>query len=173
MIVPVSPTVPDLGHRRRRLRGRDPLEPHRTATPLELLYDLVFVVAFGQAANELAHYVAEGHVRTGIFGFGFAAFAIAWAWISYSWFASAYDEDDWVCRLATMVQMVGTNHRLWRIRSVHSATRIGQPPSVAVASGSAESLGTRVGDGAGSVVVLPARSAIFRCALLIAVRTRK
>ena len=107
MIVPVSPTVPDLGHRRRRLRGRDPHEPHRTATPLELLYDLVFVVAFGQAANELAHYVAEGHVRTGIFGFGFAAFAIAWAWISYSWFASAYDEDDWVCRLATMVQMVG------------------------------------------------------------------
>jgi low temperature requirement protein LtrA len=103
----VSHTVPDLGHRRRRLSGRDPNEPHRAATPLELLYDLVFVVAFGQAANELAHYVAEDHVRTGILGFAFAVFAIAWAWISYSWFASAYDEDDWVCRLATMVQMVG------------------------------------------------------------------
>jgi low temperature requirement protein LtrA len=103
----VSDPVPDLGHRRRRLTGRDPDEPHRGATPLELLYDLVFVVAFGQAANELAHYVAEDHVRTGILGFGFAVFAIAWAWISYSWFASAYDEDDWVCRLTTMVQMVG------------------------------------------------------------------
>ena len=101
------PLVPDLGHRRRRLAGRDPDEPHRTATPLELLYDLVFVVAFGQAANELAHYVAEDHVRTGVLGFAFAVFAISWAWISYSWFASAYDEDDWVCRLATMVQMVG------------------------------------------------------------------
>jgi low temperature requirement protein LtrA len=101
------PAVPDLGHRRRRLSGRDPDEPHRTATPLELLYDLVFVVAFGQAANELAHYVAEDHVRTGVLGFAFAVFAISWAWISYSWFASAYDEDDWVCRLATMVQMVG------------------------------------------------------------------
>jgi low temperature requirement protein LtrA len=101
------PLVPDLGHRRRRLSGRDPDEPHRTATPLELLYDLVFVVAFGQAANELAHYVAEDHVRTGVLGFAFAVFAISWAWISYSWFASAYDEDDWVCRLATMVQMVG------------------------------------------------------------------
>ncbi len=99
--------VPDLGHRRRPLRGRDPHQPHRAATPLELLYDLVFVVAFGQAANELAHYVAEGHVRTGVLGFAFAVVAIAWAWISYSWFASAYDEDDWVCRLATMVQMVG------------------------------------------------------------------
>ena len=97
----------DLGHRRRPLRGRDPDEPHRTATPLELLYDLVFVVAFGQAANELAHYVAEDHLLTGVFGFAFATFAIAWAWISYSWFASAYDQDDWVCRLATMVQMVG------------------------------------------------------------------
>jgi low temperature requirement protein LtrA len=49
--------VPDLGHRRRLLSGRDPHEPHRAATPLELLYDLVFVVAFGQAANELAHWL--------------------------------------------------------------------------------------------------------------------
>lgn len=99
--------MPDLGHRRRRLTGRDPNEPHRTATPLELLYDLVFVVAFGQAADELAHYVAEGHVWTGVLGFAFAVFAIAWAWGSYTWFSSAYDQDDWVWRLATMVQMVG------------------------------------------------------------------
>ncbi len=100
-------SVRTAGHRRRRLTGRDPQEPHRSATPLELLYDLVFVVAFGQAANELAHHVAEDHVRTGLVGFAFAVFAISWAWISYSWFASAYDEDDWVCRLTTMVQMVG------------------------------------------------------------------
>jgi low temperature requirement protein LtrA len=103
----VSHAVPYLGHRRRRLGGRDPSEPHRGATPLELLYDLVFVVAFGQAANELAHYVAVDHVWTGVFGFAFAVFAVAWAWVSYSWFASAYDEDDWVCRVVTMVQMVG------------------------------------------------------------------
>ena len=37
----------------------------------------------------------------------FAAFAVIWAWLNYSWFASAYDTDDWVFRLATMVQMVG------------------------------------------------------------------
>jgi low temperature requirement protein LtrA len=103
----VSHVVPDLGHRRRRLTGRDPAEPHRGATPLELLFDLVFVVAFGQASNELAHLVAEGHVWSGVFAFAFAVFAISWAWGNYSWFASAYDEDDWVCRLATMVQMVG------------------------------------------------------------------
>ncbi len=27
--------------------------------------------------------------------------------MNYTWFASAYDTDDWVFRLATMVQMVG------------------------------------------------------------------
>ena len=96
-----------VAHRTRPLRGRDPQQSHRGATPLELLYDLVFVVAFGQAANELAHYVADDHVGAGLAGFGFAVFAISWAWISYTWFASAYDEDDWVCRLTTMVQMVG------------------------------------------------------------------
>jgi low temperature requirement protein LtrA len=65
------------------------------------------VVAFGTAANELAHYVAEEHFAAGVGGFVFAIFAVTWAWIGYSWFASAYDTDDWVFRLATMVQMVG------------------------------------------------------------------
>ena len=91
--------------------GRDPDEDHRTATPLELLFDLTFVVAFGTAANELAHYVADGHTWTGIVGFSFASFAVAWAWINNSWFASAYDTDDWVMRLATMAQMLGRRTR--------------------------------------------------------------
>ncbi|MEV0385486.1 low temperature requirement protein A [Nonomuraea sp. NPDC050643] len=94
-------------HRHRPLSGRDPKQAHRGATPLELLYDLTFVVAFGTAANELAHYLAEGHLGTAIGGFGFAVLAVAWAWMNYSWFASAYDNDDWVFRVATMMQMVG------------------------------------------------------------------
>src|SRR5262245_56230526 len=102
-----SETADDRAHHRRRQSGRDPLEEHRASTPLELLFDLTFAVAFGVAANELAHYVGEDHVWSGIAGFCFACFAVAWAWINYSWFASAYDTDDWVMRLATMVQMVG------------------------------------------------------------------
>jgi low temperature requirement protein LtrA len=94
-------------HRRRRFSGRDPAEGHRSATPLELLYDLTLVVAFGVAADEMAHFVADDHVAAGVAGFAFAAFNVSWAWINYSWFASAYDTDDWVFRLATMVQMVG------------------------------------------------------------------
>jgi low temperature requirement protein LtrA len=99
--------VEERSHRRRRFSGRDPEEEHRASTPLELLYDLTIVVAFGTAADELAHYVAEGHSGAGVAGFAFAAFAVSWAWLNYSWFASAYDTDDWVFRLATMVQMVG------------------------------------------------------------------
>lgn len=94
-------------HRNRRMRGRDPHESHRAATPLELLFDLTFVVAFGTAANELAHALAEDHVGSGIAAFAFATFGISWAWINFTWFASAYDTDDWIYRLTTMLQMVG------------------------------------------------------------------
>ncbi|WP_418064370.1 low temperature requirement protein A [Pimelobacter simplex] len=96
-----------LRHRSRRMLGRDPHEEHRVATPLELLFDLTFVVAFGTAANELAHALAADHVAGGIVAFGFATFGVTWAWINFTWFASAYDTDDWIYRLTTMLQMVG------------------------------------------------------------------
>jgi low temperature requirement protein LtrA len=94
-------------HRRRRFTGRDPDETHRVSTPLELLYDLTIVVAFGTAADQFAHYVADDHIAAGVGGFMFGAVAVTWAWLNFTWFASAYDTDDWVFRLATMVQMVG------------------------------------------------------------------
>ena len=89
------------------MSGRDPHEHGRTATSLELLFDLVFVVAVGQAASQFAHLLAAGHVVAGIGAFAFAMYAIVWGWINFSWFASAFDTDDWPQRLATMVQMVG------------------------------------------------------------------
>jgi low temperature requirement protein LtrA len=94
-------------HRVRRMSGRDPDETHRTATPLELLFDLTFVIGFGIAASEFAHQLAEDHVGMGLASFAFATFSICWAWINFSWFASAYDTDDWIYRLTTMLQMVG------------------------------------------------------------------
>ncbi len=87
--------------------GRDRHEEHRVATPLELLFDLTFVVAFAQAASQFAHAVADNHLKSGLIGFGFAVFAICWAWINFSWFASAFDTDDWIFRLTTMLQMIG------------------------------------------------------------------
>ena len=87
--------------------GRDPHEAHRVATPLELLFDLTFATSFSLAAAQLAHALAEGHYAAAFLGFGFASFAICWAWINFSWFSSAYDTDDWMFRVATMVQMIG------------------------------------------------------------------
>jgi len=96
-----------LHHHFRRMGGRDPHEAHRVATPLELLFDLTFAMAFGQAASQLAHGLAQGHYMAALLGFGFASFAICWAWINFSWFSSAYDTDDWIYRVVTMVQMIG------------------------------------------------------------------
>ncbi|WP_159606762.1 low temperature requirement protein A [Agromyces humi] len=98
---------PPLDHRLRRMVGRDPNEAHRASTPLELLFDLTFVVAFSQAGAQTAHLLEVGHWMPAIVGFLFAVFAIWWAWINYSWLASAYDNDDVFFRVATMVEMLG------------------------------------------------------------------
>ncbi len=94
-------------HRASPMRGRDRGESHRVASPLELLFDLTFVIGFGNASAQLAHQLAEGHYAPGLLGFTIAIASVCWAWINYSWFSSAYDTDDWIFRLATMVQMVG------------------------------------------------------------------
>src|SRR5579864_8509643 len=94
-------------HHSRNMAGRDPRETHRSATPLELLFDLTFATSFGLAAARFASALAAGHYAAALVGFGFASLAICWAWINFSWFSSAYDTDDWVFRIITMVQMIG------------------------------------------------------------------
>ncbi|PXY21665.1 low temperature requirement protein A [Prauserella sp. PE36] len=91
----------------RPMRSRDPREPHRAATPLELLFDLCFVVAVGRAAAELHHAISENHIGDGVLSFVLVFFAIWWAWLNFAWFASAFDTDDVPYRLATMVQIGG------------------------------------------------------------------
>jgi low temperature requirement protein LtrA len=92
---------------RRPLAGRDPDEEHRASTPLELLFDLSFVVGVASAAAELHHGVAEGHVGASVGHYLMVFFAIWWAWMNFSWFASAYDTDDVAYRLLTLVQIAG------------------------------------------------------------------
>jgi low temperature requirement protein LtrA len=92
---------------RRPLAGRDPDEPHRASTPLELLFDLSFVVGVASVAAELAHGVAEDHVAASLGHYLMVFFALWWAWMNFSWFASAYDTDDVVYRLLTLVQIAG------------------------------------------------------------------
>ena len=94
-------------HRVARMTGRDPHERHRAATPLELLFDLTFVVAFAQISSEAAHFLEVGEVGVAVGAFAFTTFAVTWAWINYSWLASAYDNDDIFFRVATLIEMIG------------------------------------------------------------------
>jgi len=87
--------------------GRDPVAPHRAATPLELLFDLCFVVAVAQLAAQLHHAEAEGHFLDVLAAYMVVFFAIWWAWVNFTWFASAYDTDDVPYRIMTMLQIAG------------------------------------------------------------------
>jgi low temperature requirement protein LtrA len=89
------------------MTGRDPAEAHRAATPLELLFDLCFVVAVAQAAAALHHDLAVGAVSHALFNYFFVFFAIWWPWVNFTWFASAYDTDDVLYRVLTFVQIAG------------------------------------------------------------------
>ncbi|MEU9450490.1 low temperature requirement protein A [Streptomyces sp. NPDC048277] len=91
--------------RRLTARGRD--EGHRVSSPLELFFDLCFVVAIAQAGAELVHAVAAGHAGEGVLNYAMIFFAIWWAWMNFTWFASAYDNDDVLYRVVTLVQIAG------------------------------------------------------------------
>lgn len=77
------------------------------ASPLELFFDLCFVVAIAQAGVQLVHAVAESHAGEGILNYAMVFFSIWWAWMNFSWFASAYDNDDVLYRVVTLVQIAG------------------------------------------------------------------
>ena len=89
------------------MRGRSASERHRVATPLELFFDLIFVIAIAQAANGLHHAMVEHHLTEGVIRYAMAFFGIWWAWMNFTWFASAYDCDDVPYRLTVFVQMTG------------------------------------------------------------------
>ena len=92
---------------RRPMSARRIDEPHRTSSQLELLFDLTFVVAVAGVTSQYAHGVADGHAVEGIVPFLQVFFAIWWAWMNFTWFASSYDNDDVPYRLLTLLQMVG------------------------------------------------------------------
>src|SRR4051794_11804429 len=89
------------------MRARASDEPHRVSTPLELFFDLCFVVAVAQASALLHHAISENHAPEGVRSYLMVFFAIWWAWMNFTWFASAFDTDDVVYRLTTLVQITG------------------------------------------------------------------
>jgi low temperature requirement protein LtrA len=89
------------------LEARSPEEEHRVSTPLELFFDLVIVVAVAQAAAGLRDALTVGHVRSGVLVYAMVFFGVWWAWMSFTWFASAYDNDDVAYRLLVLLQLTG------------------------------------------------------------------
>ncbi|GAB3633871.1 low temperature requirement protein A [Microbacterium shaanxiense] len=89
------------------MQPRDPDEPHRAASPLELFFDLVFVVAVAFSSQQLHHMEADGHAGAGVLGYLMVFFAIWWAWMNFTWFATSFATDDWLYRTMTILQMAG------------------------------------------------------------------
>jgi low temperature requirement protein LtrA len=92
---------------RKPMVARDPREAHRQATFLELFFDLCFVVAVAQVAASFHHALVENHAAEGMIGFVTVFFAIWWAWMNFTWLASAYDNDDVPYRIAAFLQITG------------------------------------------------------------------
>lgn len=89
------------------MSGRSPHEHKRVSTTLELLFDLIFVVAIAFNGVQLHHAINENHISHGVLAYHMVFFAIWWAWMSFTWFASSFDTDDVPYRLAVFVQMAG------------------------------------------------------------------
>ena len=90
-----------------RLAIRDIHEENRSATPLELFYDLIFVVAIANLATAFHHDYANDHIAHGVINFTVVFMAIWWAWNQYTWFASSFDNKSAWFRFATLWQMIG------------------------------------------------------------------
>jgi low temperature requirement protein LtrA len=103
----MSQTGPTPRFRLVPMHPRDPHEPGRNASPLELFFDLVFVVAVSIASLELHHALTEDHVLDGLVAYSVVFFGIWWAWMNFTWFATSFATDDWLYRLVTFVQMGG------------------------------------------------------------------
>jgi low temperature requirement protein LtrA len=86
---------------------RDPHEPHRASSTLELFFDLVSVIAIAAVTAGLHHAIAGGHGIDALPRFVFLFLAVWWAWMNFTWFASAFDNDDVFHRILTMMIMGG------------------------------------------------------------------
>lgn len=86
---------------------RSPDEGHRAATQLELFFDLVIVIAIASLTEAFHHAVSEAHGLAMFANFAFIFISIWWVWMNYVWYASAFDNDDAVHRLLTILIMFG------------------------------------------------------------------
>ncbi|MGE5229360.1 MAG: low temperature requirement protein A [Deltaproteobacteria bacterium] len=96
----VRPPAPPLRHFRPVvLRAAD---EERHPTWLELFFDLCFVAAVAALASGLHHHPDARGVLT----FAGLFVPVWWAWMGYTWYASAFDNDDVVFRVSWFAAML-------------------------------------------------------------------
>lgn len=76
-------------------------------SPLELFFDLVFVIAISTAGASAYSAILAHHSLAPLLTYFIVFEFVWWAWTNFSWFASSFDTDDWLYRLLTFVQMFG------------------------------------------------------------------
>lgn len=74
----------------------------RRATWLELFFDLCFVAAIAALANGLAH----DATLQGLWHFAALFVPVWWSWMSFTWFATAWDNDDAIHRVGMLAAML-------------------------------------------------------------------
>lgn len=91
----------------KRMRPRDPSEIFRSSSPLELFFDLIFAVSVSLASAQLVAAETHADIAGGLRAYLMVFFAVWWAWMNFTWFASAFDADDWLYRVLALTQMAG------------------------------------------------------------------
>jgi len=92
---------------RSRAVTRSADEPDRSATMLEALLDLVYVVAVARSVAVLHDLLAEGRNARALVSFALTFWALWWSWVGFTWYANAHDGDQVTDRLLLFVQMLG------------------------------------------------------------------
>ncbi|MEO0359373.1 MAG: low temperature requirement protein A, partial [Pseudomonadota bacterium] len=98
---------------------------HRPSTELELFFDLVIVTAVAALTATMHHSIVHGDILASLPEFLIAFVMIWWSWTNYTWFAAAFDNDDWLHRSLTIAMMAGIAIFAGGIEHIYSSQTIG------------------------------------------------
>ena len=80
------------------------LRETETVTPLELFFDLIFVLAITQCTALMSHEPTWSGVGKGLLALGL----LWWAWVGYAWLTSVVDPEEGAVRFAIFAAMAAT-----------------------------------------------------------------